>query len=84
MENHTLHVDGMSCKGCEAVLKSQVQSLGHVSSVEVDWEAGTVEFLTPDADGVPTVENAIEELGYEVVEHSARTASGASGAQLKS
>ncbi|MFC6724567.1 heavy-metal-associated domain-containing protein [Halobium palmae] len=67
MESYTLHVDGMSCTGCEAAITSELQSLGHVTGVEADRRTGTVEFKTADTDGISAVGSAIEELGYEVI-----------------
>lgn len=74
MEYHRLHVDGMSCTGCEATIKSEVGSLRNVSGVEADHVDGTIAFAASDAAAPRDVERAIAGLGYEVTGRDPRSA----------
>ena len=69
MVRHRLRIDGMTCTGCEAVIKHEVDDIGDVEQVAVDYETGTVEFTTTSTATGGYVEQAIDDLGYEVTEY---------------
>lgn len=70
MEHYKLQIEGMSCKACGAIIKTRVQSLPEMSCVETDWQAGTVQFVSPDSPIETNVEQEIEDLGYVITEYS--------------
>lgn len=70
MVRHRFRVDGMTCTGCEAIIKREVSDIGDVEGVEVDHETGTVELTTTSAAAGGYVEQAINDLGYEVTEYT--------------
>jgi copper chaperone CopZ len=70
MEHHKLQIEGMTCNACSAVIKSKLGSLPDVSCVRTDWQAGTVQFVTPDSATELSVERTIEDLGYAILEHT--------------
>lgn len=70
MEHRRLQIEGMTCKACGATIKRRLQSLPDVSCVNMDWEAGTVEFLTPDSATEIGAERTVESLGYVITKRS--------------
>ena len=66
MVRHRLRIAGMACTGCEAVIKHEIDDIGDVERIAVDYETGTVEFITTNAATGGYVEQAIDDLGYEV------------------
>lgn len=73
MDYHRLHVDGMSCTGCEATIKSEIGSLGNVSGVEADHATGTLAFAASNVAAPRDVERTVERLGYEVAGRDPRS-----------
>jgi copper chaperone len=70
MVHHQIDVDGMTCMGCEAVLKREVSDIEDVTEVVADHEEGVVEFTTASPPTGSYVEQAIDDLGYVVTDHT--------------
>lgn len=69
MVRHRLRIDGMTCTGCEAIIRRHIGDIGDVELLDIDHEAGTVELTTASVTTGGYVEQAINDLGYEVVEY---------------
>jgi copper chaperone CopZ len=70
MGRHRIGVDGMTCKGCEAVIKREVGDIDGVTDVASDHNKGLVEFTTASPPTGSYVEQAIDDLGYVVTDHT--------------
>lgn len=70
MVRHRFHIDGMTCMGCEAIIRREVSDIDDVEVIEVDHETGTVELTTTSAATGGYIEQAINDLGYEVTEYT--------------
>lgn len=67
MASNTYTVKGMTCDHCVGSVTAEVNKIAGVTGVDVDVAAGrlTVTSAEPLSDG--SVEEAVEEAGYEVV-----------------
>ncbi|MDR0300913.1 MAG: copper ion binding protein [Treponema sp.] len=63
-----LNVDGMSCAHCENAVKNAVSAINGVTNVAVDLAMKTVTVVHNENVTADSVKNAIEELGYDVVD----------------
>lgn len=70
MVSHRFHIDGMTCTGCEAILKREVGTIDGIEHVEADHETGIVEFSATQATAGGYVEQVIIGLGYAVTEYT--------------
>lgn len=63
----TLHVDGMSCAGCENNIRFALSSLAGINHVHADHKAARVEVVCElDRIDETAVRAALEEMGYHV------------------
>lgn len=63
----TFKVDGMSCSHCKSVVKDALRKLDGVRDVQVELERGLVTIkYDPIEVGLPELQEAIREAGYEV------------------
>ena len=69
MVRHRIHVDGMTCRGCEAVVTRELDAIESVTDVTADHGAGLVELTVEHATAGSYAEQAINDLGYEVTEY---------------
>jgi copper chaperone len=68
MDNITLTVKGMTCMGCAKSVKSVLEVIPGVSSVDITLDAGRVILSYDGAQaGAGQFRSAIEEAGFEVV-----------------
>ena len=58
----TLHVEDMSCEGCEDIVENALEELSNVESAEADEDAGTV-VVEGDADRQDLLD-AVDYAGY--------------------
>jgi len=67
MASSVLDVTGMSCAHCEKSVKTSVGSLAGVNDVKVDIKIGqvTVQY-DPDKVGLKTIQDTIEDQGFDV------------------
>jgi len=67
MAREIIDVSGMSCSHCENTVKTSLGALSGVSDVKVELKTGkvTVDF-DPEKVDIKTIENVIEDKGYEV------------------
>lgn len=70
MGRHRIGVNGMTCKGCEAVIKRELSEIDGVTNVLADHDEGMVEFTTASLPTGSYVEQAIDDLGYVVTDHT--------------
>lgn len=69
MEEITLKIDGMHCKGCALGIEEEVEALDMVQKVEVDFEKKEAHITyIPDGFDLQKVKDIIAKLGFEVVE----------------
>ena len=62
----TFEVEGMTCGGCEAGVRTKVKKLEGVTSVEASYKEGTARVVYDPAKVTPQrIIAAIEELGYK-------------------
>lgn len=67
-ERIVMKVDGMTCGGCEASIRTALEHLSGVQVLEASHEEGTVEILyESDANSRDDLVGAVEEAGYEVL-----------------
>lgn len=60
---------GMSCSHCENSVKTEISKLRDIKEVIADAKTNTVKVTyLPQQTDIKTIENAIDEAGYEVVE----------------
>jgi copper chaperone len=59
-------VDGMHCDGCVAAITEKVTAVDGVTGCQVDLQTRSAEVRVRDAGTGPTVQKAIERLGYTV------------------
>jgi copper chaperone len=70
MVRHRLRVDGMACTGCEATIKREISDISDVEEIDADYETGMVELTSTSAATGGYVEQAVNDLGYEVTEYT--------------
>ncbi len=64
-----LHVDGMTCSGCELKIERKLQKTPGVSAVKADYAAGTVTVsYDKDAIKIDEIASLIEKLDYKVIQ----------------
>ena len=62
----TLDVEGMTCTGCEATIKTAVKKVQGVKQVEADYESGTATVtINPEKADIDKVIAAIDAAGYK-------------------
>lgn len=67
--HHRVGIDGMTCTGCEAVLKREVENIDDVTDVTTDHKEKLIEFTTTTQATGSYVEEVIANLGYQVTHH---------------
>lgn len=67
MKEVKINVNGMMCGGCENRVKNAVGAIDGVASVEADHNTGIVTVNMEDTVETAVVEEAIEDIGFEVV-----------------
>lgn len=58
-------IEGMSCEGCAAALRSELTSVQGVVDAQVDYATRTATVRTADIDSIDRVLDAASRLGYE-------------------
>ena len=67
MNTVTIHVEGMHCGSCEALVREALEELDGVESVDVSHSAGTAKIVYDERAVSPeTLKAAIEQQGYTV------------------
>ncbi|WP_327045330.1 copper ion binding protein [Microbispora sp. NBC_01189] len=69
MTTATYTVTGMTCGHCVSSVKEEVGEVPGVTGVEVDLAAGLVTVESDDPLDTAAIRAAVEEAGYEVVDH---------------
>ncbi|MBA2439057.1 MAG: heavy-metal-associated domain-containing protein [Thermoleophilaceae bacterium] len=64
-ETITYSVSGVSCSHCEAAIKQEVETIGGVTSVDVDLERKLVSIRGDGLDDAQ-LRAAIDEAGYDI------------------
>lgn len=67
MEELTINVKGMVCKGCENRIKNALVSIGGIKNVEANYHTGLVKIQADETVKQETVEETITNIGFEVV-----------------
>ena len=62
----TVKVKGMSCNHCVMAVKSALQEIEGINSVDVDLAKGEARFNADDPVDMKTVEEHIKKAGYQV------------------
>ncbi len=65
----TYAIAGMTCDHCVRAVTSELMALPSVVSVTVNLESGNAEVDSTAALELSLVESAVEEAGYELVNH---------------
>ena len=63
---YTLKIEGMMCPHCQARVKTAIESVSGVTSVEVDYKKGTA-VVVASADNKAQVIETVEKQGYKVI-----------------
>ncbi|GAA4206085.1 cation transporter [Microbispora amethystogenes] len=69
MTTATYTVTGMTCGHCVSSVKEEVGEVPGVTGVEVDLATGLVTVESENPLDTATIRAAVEEAGYEVVDH---------------
>lgn len=67
MQEMELKIEGMMCEGCENRVKNALKTISGVENVEADHTTGVVKVTAKEEVEEKTVEEKLEDLGYEVV-----------------
>ena len=68
MKEMIIKVTGMMCAGCENRVQNAVKLLAGVEEVVASHEDGTVKVIAAENVTIESVKEAIEDLGFDVVE----------------
>ena len=68
MKEMNIKVEGMMCAGCENRVQNAVKLLAGVEEVTANHENGTVNVVADENITVERVKEAIEDLGFDIVE----------------
>ncbi|GLW22563.1 copper chaperone [Microbispora triticiradicis] len=69
MTTATYTVSGMTCGHCVSSVKEEVGEVTGVTGVEVDLATGLLTVESDNPLDTATIRAAVEEAGYEVVDH---------------
>ncbi|MCI8636437.1 MAG: heavy-metal-associated domain-containing protein [Clostridia bacterium] len=67
MKEFIIKVKGMVCSGCENRVQNALKTIEGVAEVEADYTKETVKITTNNEISEKTIEERIENLGFEVV-----------------
>ncbi len=67
MKETILTVNGMMCGGCENRVKNAIQNIEGVENVTADHTSGKVVVTSNDNVSKETIEETLQDIGYEVV-----------------
>ena len=67
MADYTLDIRGMSCKGCEQIVRSELTGLSGVGDAEADADANEVR-VYGDPATEPLARQAVLDAGYDLAE----------------
>ena len=67
MKEFIIKVKGMVCSGCENRVQNALKTIEGVAEVESDYTKETVKITTNNEISEKTIEERIENLGFEVV-----------------
>ncbi len=67
MKEISIKVNGMMCGGCENRIKSAVEEIAGVEHVEASHETGIVKVTVNNDIEIKTIEDTINDIGFEVV-----------------
>lgn len=70
--DYTVSVDGMVCPACENVIRAELGERSSVTSVDADFETGTVS-VTGSEEARGSVEYTLETMGYAVEDGTTKT-----------
>jgi copper chaperone CopZ len=68
MTSREFQVLGMTCGHCVTFVTEELERLPGVTAVAVDLSAGTVTVTSEQELGLPQIQTAVEEAGYELAE----------------
>ncbi|MEU4390628.1 heavy metal-associated domain-containing protein [Kribbella sp. NPDC023855] len=69
MTSQEFQVLGMTCGHCVTFVTEGLERLPGVTAVAVDLSAGTVTLTSEKELGLPQIQTALEEAGYELADH---------------
>ncbi len=70
IKTYTLHIEGMTCTGCEAAITTRVQKINGVQEILANHKTGKgLIRLDANKTNIKQIINAIEELGYKVTQY---------------
>lgn len=61
-----INVKGMVCGGCENRVKNALGEIEGIEKVEADYKTGIVKVLSNDNVNKRTMEDVIEDIGFEI------------------
>ena len=67
MKETIIKVEGMVCGGCENRIKNALSQIDGVENVEASHETGIVKVSADEKVAKETMEETIEDIGFEVV-----------------
>ncbi len=67
MKEIIINVKGMSCGGCENRIKNALSTIDGVEKVEANFKTGLVKVITNIDVKRETIENTINDIGFEIV-----------------
>ncbi len=70
MKETIIKVKGMVCGGCENRVKNALGTIEGIGEVEADYNTGIVKVLHNENVKIKAIEDAIEDIGFEVVKEN--------------
>lgn len=70
MKETVIKVKGMVCGGCENRVKNALEAVNGIESVEANHETGLVKVIAKEDIERKTMEDTINDIGFEVVEEN--------------
>ncbi len=70
MKETKIKVNGMVCEGCENRVKNALSTIDGIESIEANHKTGIVTVMSNKEIEMSTIEEKIDDLGFEVVEEN--------------
>jgi len=64
----SLKVNGMMCEGCENRVQNVLNDIEGIEKAKADHNEGIVKITLNEDVPIETIKNAIEDIGYEVID----------------
>lgn len=70
MKETIIKVSGMECSGCENRIKNALSAIEGIETVDANHETGIVTIKTNDEISQETLEETIDNLGFDIIKEN--------------